>query len=477
MKITMITKNQLDDLHFKSWKENIFKSFQSHQCALSFASSPRQIDYLLGNEATLLSHEGVCLVKITIENDPKLFGFILQKGQINLIDKYYEYTGKQLFNNLEKNKSKVHKYLSKIDIDFSRYNTKNKDKSVNCLVYEVIHNPENAIHLLSHPKCFAYNKRQKDKIITLMLDTLIEKRQPQNKPLGKKTVNLLSCMLDKSNNKLDFLDKLSSSNLKGFSIKHYPDKVLIKHLPQSKNINKNNFSADSIFKKHNPTVDDIENLLSTNPPKNKDLHLLFLRCVNLGHVKSSHLLLDYGINPDFSHSINNLPPRSAVFICAAYSYPSLMKTILSFNANPNWTEKDGAKISALASAVMSGNKECVKILLDNGANPNILDENKKSPLFHLPLKTSPETCLSIAHMLLQAGANPSLKDKNGKSVFDFLSLSLNEQTYIITYKDSLLMSLKALFQTYQSKNEKDALFVAISPNQKRDERDKKRKEF
>ena len=65
--------------------------------------------------------------------------------------------------------------------------------------------------------------------------------------------------------------------------------------------------------------------------------------------------------------------------------------------------------SLLCSAIHGKSLECIKYLLDNGANPNKSDEYGRSPLiFTFHTVNDDKKLCEIIKMLLKAGANPNI---------------------------------------------------------------------
>jgi ankyrin repeat protein len=68
---------------------------------------------------------------------------------------------------------------------------------------------------------------------------------------------------------------------------------------------------------------------------------------------------------------------------------------------------DGRKHTALSEAACQGHIDVVKFLLENGADPNALNDNGRSPLWRASFNGHVE----VVQALLEAGANPQFRDK------------------------------------------------------------------
>ena len=84
--------------------------------------------------------------------------------------------------------------------------------------------------------------------------------------------------------------------------------------------------------------------------------------------------------------------------------PKLANTV---RQRDNWTPLHGA--------ACNGNIECVKLLIDTGADVNAQSCNQRSAL-HC---SAEDGNVEIAALLLQADANPNLKDSKGKTPLDY----------------------------------------------------------
>jgi ankyrin repeat protein len=88
-----------------------------------------------------------------------------------------------------------------------------------------------------------------------------------------------------------------------------------------------------------------------------------------------------------------------------------------------------AQQTTLFDAVKSNNIKEVKLLLDKGANPNAYDEDSDNVLINATLFASAD-CMKL---LLQNKANPNLKNKYGEMPLMFCTSDLNKMKLLLHY--------------------------------------------
>lgn len=111
--------------------------------------------------------------------------------------------------------------------------------------------------------------------------------------------------------------------------------------------------------------------------------------------------------------------------------PIEVYTCLSLNADPNYSNKETSIWTSLMEACSQPhpNKNIIKILLENGANPNLQDDQGRTPLHMIAqnrlqigdftsfiladLENSPKI-REIAELLLLYKADPTIKDSFGR---------------------------------------------------------------
>lgn len=91
------------------------------------------------------------------------------------------------------------------------------------------------------------------------------------------------------------------------------------------------------------------------------------------------------------------------------------ETLLAAGANPTQPTKGKPSVhsSVLQETVNLGKMEVMQAMLDHGADPNIRDQSSKTPLYHVRNADQVES-------LLQAGADPTVRDQVGRTPAEHL---------------------------------------------------------
>jgi len=204
------------------------------------------------------------------------------------------------------------------------------------------------------------------------------------------------------------------------------------------------------------------------------------------------LLLEHGANPNLTFNYQKTPLMSAAE--SEIDDASITTMLLKYGADPHKIDK--SSYTALYYAFISKNKKImealvkndaninerfggetllfkevnthnadrsvVKKLLELGADPNITDNGRRTPLI---IETSVRNSnIDIVDLLLKFGANPNLIDNFGESALmnaiDGNSLTIIETLLINGANKNLLptnyvQKLNQLIQTPETKNEKD----------------------
>jgi len=112
---------------------------------------------------------------------------------------------------------------------------------------------------------------------------------------------------------------------------------------------------------------------------------------------------------------------------AAYNgHYEIVKLLLEAGANVNVMDSDDdGGFTALMLATVQGKFAVVKTLLQNGANPNIQRKNGMTAL----MGAVEEGYVAIAQILLDNGADPTAKDNDGTTALE-LATSTNQKIMI-----------------------------------------------
>ena len=102
-------------------------------------------------------------------------------------------------------------------------------------------------------------------------------------------------------------------------------------------------------------------------------------------------------------------------ICRSDSVQELQAVIANEKnfANIRFREMNTPLIMA---SKKSGNPECLRVLLENGADPNIKNEDGKTALMLALDDDLPEV---VINALLDAGADAKVKDRKGRDIFHY----------------------------------------------------------
>jgi ankyrin repeat protein len=91
--------------------------------------------------------------------------------------------------------------------------------------------------------------------------------------------------------------------------------------------------------------------------------------------------------------------HTAIFQAVLGNHPKCLRYLAELGADTNWQQNRGA--AAIHYAAKLGEKDCVDILLANGARPNITDKHNRTPLFSACRGESQETALFLFDLLLE----------------------------------------------------------------------------
>ena len=99
-----------------------------------------------------------------------------------------------------------------------------------------------------------------------------------------------------------------------------------------------------------------------------------------------------------------------LFYASKFGHTSIVKLLLEEGADPNlYVKRWWMEPTCIHAATMRGHIDVVKLLLNAGANINCRNEHLYTPL----ITASRWNHLETAHYLLENGADPNLTDNNG----------------------------------------------------------------
>ncbi len=125
------------------------------------------------------------------------------------------------------------------------------------------------------------------------------------------------------------------------------------------------------------------------------------------HEKILELMKNFIASTENINVLGSDGERSPLMFAADNNYEDIVKLLLDNGANPNLQNNDG--ITALMITIAHGNQDIAKLLLDNGANPNIYSDNNDTALT-IAIRFNHEP---IVKLLLENGANPDYQDESG----------------------------------------------------------------
>lgn len=106
---------------------------------------------------------------------------------------------------------------------------------------------------------------------------------------------------------------------------------------------------------------------------------------------------------------------TALGFAAFFNRPALAMYLLEEGADPNIPSRNDFKVAPLHSSVAAKSLEITQMLLDRGANPNVVQQGDVTPLHESAHNNTP----AIAKALLNAGADKTLVSKDGKTALDY----------------------------------------------------------
>lgn len=110
-----------------------------------------------------------------------------------------------------------------------------------------------------------------------------------------------------------------------------------------------------------------------------------------------------------------------LMLAAHYNRKEMAKFLVARGADLNHVAGD---VTALNEAIWQNLPDMVKILLDGGANVNLINESRGTTALQYAVEQGNEI---IVKLLLNAGADVYIKSKDGKTAFDYTRPNRNER--------------------------------------------------
>ena len=140
----------------------------------------------------------------------------------------------------------------------------------------------------------------------------------------------------------------------------------------------------------------------TNTRGGTPLHL----AARQGHVRTASALLAAGASVDAKDKDGWTP----LHLAADGGHEEVVRLLLDDKADPNALNNHADKLSPLHGAVLSGKRKIVELLIDHGADPNFGHDGEKGSPLHLAVKRGLPDMVAA---LLDKGATVDLKTKDG----------------------------------------------------------------
>ena len=132
-----------------------------------------------------------------------------------------------------------------------------------------------------------------------------------------------------------------------------------------------------------------------------------MKAAHHGYTDIAELLLENGANLETKDSMG----MTALSYGVSAKRYDIVEFLLNVGANPNNINKGG--YTPLASALLHGNEKISRLLIERGANLNNKDNKGNTPLMY-----TNDGEIDIVELLLENGADPTLQNNDGKSAYE-----------------------------------------------------------
>lgn len=205
--------------------------------------------------------------------------------------------------------------------------------------------------------------------------------------------------------------------------------------------------ADAVARGDAPEIRRLVANIHPDTP-GSDGSTLLIAAINQGNLASVQALLDSGADANRPGRDGETPVAAAAFAKDS----ALLQTVLAHGGNPN-LQNSVTGAPPLTRAILGPGLANVKLLLDAGADPNLVDFNHDAPL-HTAARTNAG---AIILTLFQAGASPLAKNSSGATFqeyyFNFPRNILNERS--LTERREIVAWLKTHHIPLQSMVQSD----------------------
>lgn len=148
---------------------------------------------------------------------------------------------------------------------------------------------------------------------------------------------------------------------------------------------------------------------SKKPPQSNDKPVLALnihQAAQNGDLDHLEACLQAGIPPDTMDEEADFPLHLAVY----YNHPRCVQRLLEAGADPN--RINGSERSPAQIGISFDFGDCLRLLFDHGGNPNAEDTLSGNNLLTDAVELGAKSCVAV---LLEAGADPELMNAKGFS--------------------------------------------------------------
>jgi len=216
--------------------------------------------------------------------------------------------------------------------------------------------------------------------------------------------------------------------------------------PPVNNVSNKSMSDNMIYAVKEGQTNTVKRLLEKGVNvdlKDKDGDTLLISAIRRGHLDVAKVLIDSGADLEYHEKRNSWTPLiiaaswgyidivnkliehkadlnsqgqngdTAMYVACETKY-DVIKLLLENGADPNISTKLGS--TALMTAAFYNKPKTVKLLLDYGANPDSREYRGQTALMRATeLYGNPD----ILRLLLEYGADPDIKDNEGKTALDY----------------------------------------------------------